>query len=130
MSKEALTLQECRDHGATIELFKDRTINLWREVSVTRRKDGSLSIRQNGVVVAHATRLAMQDVEFKENGRIDGFITSSGMGVNPAEVVKDKLPKIDYRAGVYNSSNGRPLKGASFIILYENDGIKGAYMHP
>lgn len=126
------TLQECLDHGATIEAFKDRTIDLTKPVRVYRNLHAKVySIKQGGRVVAHATRLALMDCRFivNEKGRqrviaqkrknvhafiegtltpfIEGTLTPSGMGTDPEHHAKGrKLPvKVSYN----------PYKAGTFV---------------
>ena len=127
--------------------FKERQIDLDKPIYVYRNlhKKG-YSIKQSGIVVAHADRLCIRSCEFivSEPGRqrvlkekqknvhafIKGFYTTSGMGTcadrNDLPVSITYNP---YKNDSFVTKNFTPfkkLKGATFCIADEN-GIKAAY---
>lgn len=134
--------------------YKGRRINYKRPVllyrNVRRVKGRWYSIRQNGLVVAHATRLCLKDCRFliNEAGRkqmkkrgektvhafIEGVITGSGMGCTakdaqealPVKVAYD--PKKDERFHSEGFTRDFEIKSAEFVAISER-GVFAAYVN-
>lgn len=139
--------------GNKIQPFKERLINLDKPVEVYRnlnRKGRVYSIRQNGLVVGHAQRLMLRDVTFhvsksgvdrvRQNKRknvhawASGLIAlNGGMGTDATvldERNKTLSAKITYNPYQnYNFMNGEtPVNGGKVIVLNQM-GMSGAYLH-
>jgi len=142
--------------GNNITPFKEREIDLDKSVEVYRnlnRKGRVYSIRQNGLVVGHATAVMLHDVKFRvgksgvdrvrKNMRknvhawASGTIAlNGGMGTtaNQLDERKDTLPaKITYNPYTdYNfmckniTSRAFPVKGA-MVVAFNQMGVSGAY---
>jgi hypothetical protein len=128
--------------------FKERAINLEERVQVYRnlhRTGRTYSVKQKGLVVAHATRICLRDCNFvvQEKSRqrclktgeknvhawIDGFISGSGMGTTAAKNDLAKLtynPKVDKGFMHSLTIEPKPVKHADFVICNE-DGVGAAY---
>lgn len=123
------------------ELDEDAPVFLYRNLN---RRGRVYSLRQKGLVVAHAERVCLKDCTFhvSEAGRqrvlktgrknihagIRGTITGSGMGTTAKEA--SKLPRISYdpMKGPSFVCDGGDVAGAWFIACNEH-GVFGAYTH-
>lgn len=137
------------DHNIVYS-FKGRQIETEKPVRVYRNlHTGGYSIKQNGLVVAHAERLCLGDFKciVNEKGRqkiiktkqknvhafIEGKYTTSGMGTSAERNDLGVTIKYDpYKYPFFYSDNltihTLKVKGGGFCILDEN-GVKGAYTY-
>ena len=135
------------DHNI-LHPYKSRTLNPADKIKVYRNlHNGLYSIKQKGLVVAHAQRLYLRDCKFtvRESGRqrvikekrknvhafIEGYITDSVMGTT---VERNDLPiAVTYNPYLHNSfvnkQNNKPIQGAMGVILSEGGEVRAAYTH-
>lgn len=129
----------------TVMPYKNRNIVLNKPVYVYKNLHKALySIKQKGVVVAHAERLCLGEVEFIVNEKLrqkvlrdkqknvhaylKGFYETSGMGTcatrNDLSVAVYYNPYITKK--FINKNYNTELKGAKFAILDKN-GVRASY---
>lgn len=124
-----------------LQPFKGRKLDKRREIEVYRNLNrGGYSIRQDGLVVAHADNVMVKDATFVVNGAgwrrmrqegrrnvhawVRGLFTDSGMGTSAEE---SDLPafRYDRKRGVFISdivTPGRVLTGARIVALNKRGG--------
>jgi hypothetical protein len=138
--------------GNEVYSFKGRTIDTEKPIFVYRnlnKKGKWYSIKQNGVVVAHATAICIRNVEcvISEKGKaraiqnktrnvhayLKGYYETSGMGTTanrndlPCQFKYDPFSTL----GFYNDTmtiNTKEIKGARFVII-NHDGVRGSYVN-
>jgi hypothetical protein len=127
--------------------YKGRNIDLEKPIKVYKNlhKD-CYSIKQGTLVVAHAERLCLSNVEFLVNEKnrqkviktkqknvhafIKGYYETSGMGTTAEKA--DCGLQVYYNP--YKTSSfidkilEKPLKGARFVVLNEH-GVRASYTH-
>jgi hypothetical protein len=127
--------------GNQITSYKERILDLSQPVQIYRRLRGkgvSYSLKQKGLVMAHATRVLLRDVTFEvnEKGRqwviankhkvphayVNGLICLQGaMGQTAEQDLPARVTYNPYKAGsfVYQQT-GNPIKGAWAACLNEH----------
>lgn len=150
--KAQITIDEYTAYGKKyandniIYSFRSRTINPAKPIKVYRNLHNNMySIKQQGLVVAHAERLCISNCKFivNEKGRqkvikekkknvhayIEGKYTTSCMGTTAS---RNDLPvKVTYNPYLYdsfiNTQYKTPVKGARAVILSEGGEVRAAY---